>query len=256
MQNRVLQVAVCVFLLAGARDAAAQLSTPWTDRGYLNINGGFESVSGQLNDTATRSIYGETGNLSVSQAVDSGSFYDFSAGGRVWRNVSVGIGFHEGSTNSEAAVTGSIPHPLFFNQNRPLSSSSAELSRSERAVHLQFGYMMPINDKLFVHLFLGPSFFKVRQDVVGDVTFTESGDFRTVTGNAVVKEREDTPTGFNIGADVSYVLYTRNRFKLGGGMFVRYAGASATLQVFDASSARLDSDVGGLQVGFGFRTRF
>jgi hypothetical protein len=256
MQKCVIRIAVCLFVLASARNAAAQLTTPWTDRGYFNFNGGFESVSGELNDTATGPVYGETASLAVSQAVDSGSFYDFSGGARIWRNFSVGIGFHEGGTHSEAAITGSIPHPLFFNQPRPLSATAADLSRSERAVHVQFGYMIPINDKLFVHAMLGPSFFKLRQDVVSGVTVTESGNFSTVTGNPVVTERQDTPTGFNIGADISYILYQKNSFKVGGGMFLRYAGASATIQMLDASSARLDSDVGGLQVGFGVRTRF
>jgi hypothetical protein len=66
-------------------------------------------------------------------------------------------------------------------------------------------------------------------------------------------EREDSPVGFNIGADVAYNLYTRDRIKVGAGLFLRYAGASADVVVLDDV---VDSDVGGLQVGFGVRTRF
>jgi hypothetical protein len=255
MQKAVFTAIVCVLLIASAHEAAAQIqfAEPWTDRGYLNINGGFESVSGQLNDAGTRQIYGEEATLSISQAVDSGSFFDFSAGARVWRNASVGIAFHQGGTHSEASLAGSIPHPQFFNRHRALTLSVPDLERTERAVHLQFGYMLPLTERISVHVTLGPSFFKLRQEVVGDITLNDTAPFNTVTGTPVIAEREDSPAGFNIGADVAYNAYTSGRFKVGAGMFVRYAGASADLQVLDNV---VDSDVGGLQVGFGVRTRF
>jgi hypothetical protein len=253
MQRRVIHVAVCVLVLASARDAAAQVGQAWTDRGYFNFNIGFESVSGQLNDATTPTIYGETGSLSVSQPIDSGSFVDFSAGARVWRNLSAGIGFHQGSTDGEATVQGSIPHPLFPNRNRPLALSVSDLSRSERAVHIQLGYMLLLTDKIQVHVMAGPSFYKLRQDVVSDVTLSDPEPFTTVGGTAVVSERTDTPTGFNIGADVAYVAYQRSNFKVGAGMFLRYSAASANVVVLQNG---VDSDLGGLQVGFGVRTRF
>lgn len=240
--------------MGSAQLASAQAIQPWTDRGYFNFNVGFESVSGQLNDALTESIYGEQATLSVSQAIDSGSFIDFSAGARVWRNVSVGIGFHTGDTHSESSIEGTIPHPLFFNRPRSLALTATDLSRTERAVHLQFGYMLPLTDRISVHVMAGPSFFKLTQEVVGDITLNETGgSFNTVNGTPEVVEREDSPVGFNIGADVAFTAFTRDRFKLGAGMFVRYAGASADVQVLDDI---VDSDLGGLQVGFGVRTRF
>jgi hypothetical protein len=254
MQKSVFTTIVCVFLIVSAREASAQIGEPWTDRGYLNINGGFETTSGQLNDAGTRQIYGETGSLSISQATDSGALFDFSVGARVWRNASVGIGFHTGGTHSESSVQGSIPHPQFFNRHRPLALSVPDLDRTERAVHLQFGYMLPLTERINVHFTLGPSFFKVQQDVVGDIALAENpANFSAVSASGVVTEREDSSTGFNIGADVSYTAYTRDRLKVGAGMFLRYAGASANIQVLDNT---VDSDVGGLQVGFGIRTRF
>jgi hypothetical protein len=254
MQKSVLTAIVCVFVIASAGNAAAQVGQPWTDRGYFNIGGGFESVSGQLNDAGTRDIYGEEASLSISQAVDSGSLFDFSAGARVWRNASVGIAFHTGGTHSESSVAGSIPHPAFFNRPRALALSVTDLERNERAVHLQFGYMLPLTERISVHVTLGPSFFKLRQEVVGDITLTENANnLDVVNGAAVIAEREDSPVGFNIGADVAYNAYTTGRFKVGAGMFVRYAGASADVRVLDNV---VDSDVGGVQVGFGVRTRF
>ncbi len=132
MHRQAVTFAVCALLLIlSARDAAAQLGgRPWTDRGYVNLNVGFESVSGELNDVTTFRQYDEDATLSIAQAIDSGSFVDFSGGARVWRNVSVGLGFHSGSTHSEAAIQGTIPHPVFFNRNRSLAVAVGDLTRS------------------------------------------------------------------------------------------------------------------------------
>jgi hypothetical protein len=253
MHKRVLQLAIGVFVFAAASDAAAQVGQPWTDRGYANFSLGFESVSGQFNDATTRTIYGEAASLSVSQAIDSGSFIDLSGGARVWQNVSVGVAFHQGSTHSEASLAGSIPHPLFVNRPRPLAVSVTDLKRTERAFHVQIGYMLSLTDRVSVHVLGGPSFYHLGQDVVSDITLNESANFATVGATGTVTERDDSPLGFNIGADVAYTFYQGDTAKVGAGMFVRYSGASADVLVLQST---VDSDVGGLQVGFGVRTRF
>jgi hypothetical protein len=250
----------------GAVDAAAQgtpsgqttqsspMLQPWIDRGYFNFNVGFETTSGTLNDSVSFSLYEETGTKTVEQNVDSGSLIDFSVGTRVWRNVSVGIGYHRGSNTSEASGTASVPHPVFFNSNRNAAVSASDLDRVESAFHLQFGYMFPLNDDLSVHVTVGPSFFRLTQDVLSDITFTEQAfPFTTVNATGVVTEREDSVTGVNIGVDVTYRLYDAGDYSIGGGMFLRYAGASARIPVI---SNEVDSDVGGLQIGFGARVRF
>src|SRR5687767_7747125 len=98
--KKALTFAVCTFVMFIARETAAQ-PLPWTDRGYFNLSVGFESASDEFADTATRPTYDETMTFSTTQSIDSGAFFDFSAGARVWRNVSVGIGFHQGSTESD-----------------------------------------------------------------------------------------------------------------------------------------------------------
>jgi hypothetical protein len=248
-----LSYAVCLLVVLTARDAAAQVGQPWTDRGYFNLNGGFEPASGNLTDAVTRRIFDEDGTFSVAQPVDSSAFVDFSAGGRLWRNVSFGIGFHQGSTHSDASVQGSIPHPLFFNQPRAFDTSVADLKRTERAVHVQFGYMLVLSDRVSAHLMLGPSFFKLRQNVVSDVSFSEVAAIATVNVTPVVTERVDTPTGFNVGVDLGFQLYETSGVNLGAGLLIRYAAASADVLLLQNT---VDSDVGGVQVGIGARVRF
>lgn len=254
MHRTVLTIAVCVLLTASPYEAVAQAPQPWIDRGYVNVNLGFESTSGTLNDATTFRLYDEDGTKAVESAVDSGALFDFSAGWRVWRNVSAGIGFHRESTTGQAAFTASVPNPIFFNRNRNVALTANDLERSERAIHLQFGYMLPLNERLSVHVFAGPSFFRLSQDVVADVAFTEQPPaFTSVGATAEVAKRGKSKTGGNIGADVTYQLYETPLWKIGAGMFLRYSGATAAVPVL---SSDIESDLGGLQIGFGARLRF
>lgn len=253
MHRKALFVFVCAALAASADPASAQTVQDWLDRGYFNVNVGFGSTSGTLNDATTFRLYDETGTRRVTQPTDGGPFFDFSIGTRVWRNASVGLGYHRGSSSNHATVEASVPHPLFFNTFRAVSLATGDLNRTESAVHLQFGYMLPMSDRLSVHVTAGPSFFRLKQDVVGDVTFAETPPFNTVNATTVVAERSDSTVGINVGADVTYLFYEANDVRVGGGMFVRYSGATAEIPVI-ANSA--ETDLGGLQIGFGARVRF
>lgn len=250
---KVLSATVALLLIATATPAFAQVGAPWIDRGYFNFNIGFETSSGTLTDAASFRIYDEPGTKTTEQNVDSGAFVDFSVGGRVWQNVSVGIGFHRGSNNSEASGTASVPHPLIFGRNRNTAFAAGDLSRSEQAFHIQVGYMLLINEELSIHLTAGPSFFRLSQDVIGDLTFTEQAPFNTVSASPVIAERSDSVTGVNAGVDVGYQLWESDAYKVGGGVFLRYAGASARIDLLENN---VDTDVGGLQFGFGLRVKF
>ena len=251
--KKFVMFAVCALVLAGARDAAAQ-PLPWDDRVYVNVNVGFQSSSDEFSDSITRSVYGETATFSTAQSIDSGgALFDFSAGARVWRNATVGIGYHHTASTSEATVEGSVPHPLFFNQPRRFSTSVSGLERSESAVHLQFGYMLIVAQRLSAHVALGPSFFRLRQDTVSDVAFSEGGSNTTVTGSTTVTTREESPVGFNFGVDVAYQLVEINRAKIGAGVMLRYAAAKGDVELLQQTA---QTDIGGFQFGVGARVRF
>jgi hypothetical protein len=248
-----LIAALALVMSAFATPASAQFGPSWIDRGYFNFNVGFESTSGTLTDSTTFTLYDEAGTRTVEQNVDSGSFIDFSVGSRVWNNVSVGIGYHRGSNSSEASGTLSVPHPLIFNSNRVASVAAGDLDRTEQAFHIHVGYMIPVNDELSVHVTVGPSFFRLKQDVLADVTFTEQAPFTTVNVSGVTAERSDSVVGVNAGVDVTYILSESDAYRIGAGAFLRYAGASARIPVIENE---VDTDVGGLQFGLGLRVRF
>ena len=255
MHRKALTIAIAALLVAGASQASAQSLQDWMDRGYFNFNVGFESTSGTLNDATTFRIYEEDGTKSIETAVDSGAFVDFSVGGRVWRNVSVGLGYHREATTGQASLTASVPNPIVFNRNRSVALDIDDLGRVERAIHLQVGYMLVFNEKLSVHVFGGPSFFRLTQDVVADLSFTEQPPaFTSVTATPIFGEQKKSVTGANIGGDVTYLFYDNGSVKLGGGAFLRYSGATAAVPIL--GTAAIESDLGGLQIGFGARVRF
>jgi hypothetical protein len=238
-----------------AAGQASQMWQAWNERGYFNFNIAFETTSGTLSDSVTFPIYDENGTKSVQQNVDSGSLIDFSVGSRVWRNVSAGIGYHRGSNTSEASATASVPHPLVFTSNRATAASASDLQRVESAFHIQFGYMFVFSEVLTVHATIGPSFFNLDQDVLADLTFSDPPPHNVVTATPVIQERSDSATGINIGVDATYQLYDGGDYKAGAGVFLRYAGASARIRVLEGGN-EVDSDVGGIQIGFGARVRF
>ena len=83
MRRKVLTLSVCVFLACSANDAAAQgvpqivqrLTEPWTDRGYFNLNIGFDTGSETLSDQRTfrQPNDVEDSTMNVDLNVDSGA---------------------------------------------------------------------------------------------------------------------------------------------------------------------------------------
>ncbi|MDP2319525.1 MAG: outer membrane beta-barrel protein [Acidobacteriota bacterium] len=253
MRRIVTTLLVCSALFGASTDAAAQ--TPWEDRVFINIGFGVESGSSTLADTKPVSIYEEAGSVSTSSTYTSGSLFDAGIGVRIWKNLSVGAGYHQEQNTADIEVTGSAPHPVFFNTPRSFSATAGgDQFRKERAMHLQVGWMVPFGTKLDVLLFAGPSFFRLEQPVVSAVTISEVGaPYTEVLANATVASRKKSMVGYNVGADVSYMMWQNDSVRVGGGVFLRYAAASTTVLLLQSEH---DTTAGGLQFGFGARFRF
>jgi len=254
MLRKFSTVLVCLLALASARPASAQSIQQWIDRGYVNFNIAFETAEGSLDDAVTFRLYDENGSKTVNARQDSGPLFDIAGGLRVWRNVSVGLGFHRGTTTGQADATIVAPHPIFFAQDRRATLAVDDLKRIERAIHVQVGYMLPVNDKLDVLVLGGPSFFHLEQDVVSDITFTEVPPaYTTINATAVIADRSDSAVGANIGADVTYKLYDNGPTAVGIGGFIRYSGAKTEIPII---ANEVETKLGGVQFGFGVRFRF
>jgi hypothetical protein len=240
----------------GSREAAAQglnLSAPSDDRVLVTVGFGVEAGSSDMTDTLNFTLYEEAATATTTTTWSSGSFFEGSAAVRVYRNFTVGLGYHQETNTTGTDISGSAPHPVFFNRPRTFATTEDGLYRRENAVHLTFGWVVPIDEKLDVHVTAGPTFFRLRQDVVSEVTIAESGDFAAPVVGGEVTEQRKSVTGFNIGADVSYILWQNDDMRIGAGGFLRYTSAEADIPML---ANEVSTNVGGMQFGFGARVRF
>jgi hypothetical protein len=243
---------VCGVFAGTARQASAQTAT-WADRGYVNVGWGVESGSSAMSDIKTAPIYEETATITSSSTFTSGSLFDVGVGIRIWKNLTVGAGFHQEQNDTNGEVTGSIPSPIFFNRPRTLTGSEP-LDRKEMATHLNIGWVLPFSEKLDVMIYGGPSFFRLTQDVISDAQPNETGaTASTISATITTTEQKKSQTGYNVGADATYIVWTNDSIRLGAGGFVRFTRADMTVPMLVNEQP---TQVGGVQFGFGARLRF
>lgn len=228
-------------LCASASPASAQM-LQWTDRLFINVNGGVQVGSHDLDRNATFNLYDEDGQLQTSQSAKSGGLFDISAGYKLWKNWAFGIGYSHMGSDSDSSVHAQVPDPIFFDRPRPLDASASGLDHSENAINLDATWMMPVTDKIDVGMSFGPTIFLVSQQVVSSLSVAEPGP--TLASVNISREKETT-VGLNFGVDVNYMLTPR----YGAGLLARYSWGSV-----DIGNDSLT--VGGFQIGAGFRMRF
>ena len=102
-----------------------------------------------------------------------------------------------------------------------------------------------------VSLFGGPTYFRVNQDVVGNVETNETFPYDVAQyAGATVSREHASHIGFNAGTDVA-LFFTRT---LGVGGLVRFS--QGTVQLPSPSGGTASVKVGGLQLGAGVRMKF
>jgi hypothetical protein len=248
MHTRVIRSAVLLLGIAlsvPATPARAQ-SAPWTDRAYVNVSGWFQPTA-SFSNTVRPVDFAEPAVVDTSYK--TGAVPGFEAGGgvRLWRNLAVGLDVSRFSKNTRGAVSAQVPHPFFFNRARTVTGDASALTRDETAVNLQALWMLPMRTRWQLALAGGPSWFSVGQDLVSDVTVTQTYPYDTATfANATAVHRSRSRVGFNAGADVSYLL----RRHVGLGVGVTYSHAAVPLD------DTLTVDAGGAHLSGGLRFRF
>ncbi|MDP2325550.1 MAG: hypothetical protein Q8N51_16190 [Gammaproteobacteria bacterium] len=251
MRNFVVVMAMGL-LMGGSQKAFAQGSPD--DRVYLNIGFGVESGSTQSADSKQYTLYDEPATTNAAASWTSGSLFGGGIDFRVVKNFTVGVSYHQETNTSESILTGTVPHPVFFNRSRTFDTKASGLYRRENATHLSFGWIVPVMNKLDVLVSGGPSFFRLQQDVVSDVTIAErGGTFTEVVVAPTVVTQKRSATGYNVAADVTYLLWQNDSVRLGAGGFIRYTSAKSNVRLLVSD---IDTTIGGIQFGFGARIRF
>jgi hypothetical protein len=239
--------------LAVCQPAAAQARV-WEDRAMVGVSFGVQVSSADVSSSSTFPIYEEEGTVNSQSTFGSDVLFDVMAGVRVWRNFGIAGAYHVYNATGDSTVDGTVPHPTsFLEPARPFSQSVADLDREELAGHLMFGWMVPVSDRLDIFVYAGPSFFRIKQDVVDSVTVPpEQPPYTSVTVTPNTTTLQKSVTGYNVGADATYFLTDSDRMRLGIGVLLRYTGASADIGPGGSTS----TDLGGFHFAFGARVRF
>jgi len=247
MRDVITSAFVAALLVVNVRAAGAQ----WLDRARISINVGTQPSSTTFTSETTSTVYAETSTINTTCTVPSGPLFDGGMIVRLKGNFGVGFAVSSYAKSKDASVSGSIPHPFFFNTFRNISGTAGSLQRRELAAHIQAAYVISSN-RFDVVLSGGPTFFDVRQDLVSSVTFTDTYPYDTATfGSASITRATGTKVGYNVGVDVGVTL-ARN---FGVGALFRFSRATLTLPL-EGSSSGVAVDAGGPQVAGGLRFYF
>ena len=181
--------------LAGAQTSTTStLTTPYEQRGFVQVGGGAQSGSHTLNSTSTFTIYDEQGTVAGAQEYSGGAIWNIGGGARVWKNLVASLNYTRKSDSMDSAVVARVPHPLFANRPRETSLQVDELKHSENAYHLSAMWMVPLNEDLTLGFGGGPSFVNVSH---------EFATFGTGAGNrrpARVRHRGDSGRHLRLAA--------------------------------------------------------
>ena len=241
-------VALLVFVVAlGCTAPARAQGTP---REHVAISLGVsEQVSSTtFSQSVTFEAWGENGSIDTTYTISQK--LRFTAGGvvRVWHGFGVGVSGNTMSGTDVSQIGGQIPHPIDTNRPRTLTGTADTFHR-ESAVHVQAAYWFQPAPRVDVIVGAGPSFMRVEQDFVSDVSYTQTFPYDSVTFQTATLTRErQSVTGFNAGAQVGVRLVGG----IGVGGTMRYSRGTATFPDTGASSVKL----GGFEVGGGLHLTF
>jgi opacity protein-like surface antigen len=214
-------------------------------RVIVSLNYSYLTKSDTFTDTRTFDLYQETARFTADYDVEARSGADLGGYVRLWGGLAAGVAYTTFKDDRDIAISGTLPHPFLFNHDRSIDGTTPG-TREENAVHVDAAFIVPLRGKLQAVIFGGPTFFTVRQSVVTDIDWDEAYPYDTATfRSATVAKEEESKTGFNVGADVSY-YFTHN---VGVGGIVRFSSAKVKFSLGEV-------DAGGAMIGGGVRFRF
>jgi len=244
-------VSIALLTSMGAGRLSAQTS-PDDPRFRVSVNAGFQPTAHSFDSTTTPVVYLEKASIHTPYNVGRGPLFDGGLTCRIGGGLGVGVAASWFSKASDTTVDASLPHPFFFNTPRLISGPAGGLRREELATHLQLVYTIRPVERIDVALTAGPSFFRVKQDFVSNVSFADTYPYDVPVFTAALSQQASSnKTGFNVGADVTMRLSDR----LGVGVLARYTKASMVFTVPN-SSTTVTTDAGGLQAVGGIRLYF
>lgn len=238
---RRIAVLVCGLTCATATPALAQMR--WTDKAFAGVSTGIQVGTAGVTSTQTFELYGENASLLSEQDVKGGLFFDGHVGYRMWNNVALGIGFTFVQAKADAAITGTIPDPIFFASPRTATAFVTDLSHRAIWFSALATWVVPVTDRIDVFISGGPALVQVQQELPATATVTEPGPS---IGDIGVTSFSESGLGFVAAADARYMITPR----IGLGALAKFSASK--VDITEGTSM----DVGGFQFGGGIRIKF
>jgi opacity protein-like surface antigen len=236
---------------AQARPPVIRTVTSSTEIGYVDVNVGLQPTTTSFDLTTHPLAFVEPATVQTTYSISRARGFDFGGGVHLRPNFAVGVAVSRLTKSDDAAVDAQEPHPFFFGRPRPVTGTAPSLARGETAFHAKAVWMIPVGDTVIVSLSGGPSFFKITQDLVDDITISQTYPYDTASFNtAVVSNHSGSGVGFNGGVDITFLLTPH----VGIGVAGSLSRAKVDLTLPDDSTLRVDA--GGVRVGGGVRFRF
>jgi hypothetical protein len=242
-----MAAALAVLLMAGR--ASAQTTTPPTadrEQFFLGVSAGGLLPSTLVTSNATATIYSQNAALAERRDVSGGVLIDLSAGLPVHDRFAIGLGVARRAATSDSAIAASIPHPLFTDSPRAVSTTITGMKSTQTWVNLAAIYTLPHRNRMTVRLFGGPALAFVQHDTAASFTATESTSVSQPTIAVTKGEVSKGFWGLTAGLDVSYAFNPT----VGVGGFFRYSGAQANITGAESVT------IGGVEAGVGLRLSF
>lgn len=222
-------------------------------RGFLSANVGGLLTANDFTTSGSFPVYQENATFQTDYKVPSALALDIGGGVALWRNLGVAVAVTWDQPKGDASLTGSVPHPFFLNKPRSVSGTVPGLEHTDTAVHVNAAWIAPLNKKVLLVAFGGPSFFSVKQDLVTQFTFADTYPYDEASfSSATVSKVSKSAVGFNAGVDVTYFLTRKHNVGVGG--VLRFTRASLTLPSTNLSNVSVDA--GGAIVSGGVRWVF
>lgn len=251
---RVLVANALVVALGGAANPAHAQPEADLPRVQLHVGAGIDAAASDFGNgfLFDHALFGpEMGRVQSEYEPAAGAGFEFGGHGRVWRNLALGATLAGGVSETDAAVSGELPHPFHFDRPRSIDGTVTGLEWVNSALHVQVLLMIPVSPSFTVTVFGGPSWFDVSQDLVTEIRFDQSYPYDAATwAGADRSEAAAQAWGAHAGVDAAY--YFTRRVGVGGAF--RFSRGEVQL----AAPRSDDSDVivGGAQASGGLRLRF
>jgi hypothetical protein len=206
--------------------------------------------------TFSRTMFGELASSAVAYPeLGTAKGPEFAGGGTFGPGIGFGVRFIRVKSEYVPGMAIEIPHPGFFNRHATDADVlSTALERNDLDLDFFVLYDVPTAEEWRVRVFGGPTYFRVKQEMIGEIRYEQFVFGQSNTVNITegrFNEIEGSAWGFNVGADIAY-FFTRH---VGVGGVVRFNNGTVTVDE-PLSGEDADLDAGRTTFGAGLRLRF